>query len=546
MTLIIKSNASQGTVVVIDDWGVSIPASGGQEPFPSLDDQKSAMGSRDLLAYLTDNAHGASSSTLILNDSTTDIAQADVEEFLGSLIQYDGASNFGIAKNDSAGEIRQDLTTNAGSPSQLNNWQLGTALDANSFAITNLPAPSAGGDAANKTYVDAVAQGLDVKESVRAGTVEILDNNTDISGSPAYNNVGGTSTRGQITATLAVSGTFTVDGVAFATTGDRILIKNEGDGAGMGGDANGIWVVTIVGTALTLDRATDFDTDAEVTAAAFTFIEEGSTLADSGWVLTTDNPITIGGASGTVLDWSQFSGAGTINAGNGLTKSGSTIDVGVGSVGIIITADAIAVDYGEVGDVVGLGSTIAAGTLDEAARADHVHTHGDRGADSAGSQHDADQVDVEATLTTIGAPDTVEGVFSNIEALFNGGQKAGKTLQFGQTTNVPSGTGVLALIGGGVPSSAVGTRMLRAGTFTGASLQVDQLDTVRAYKLSIRINGSEVASVALSTSTLGNHDAGLSAAYAAGDLLSVSVERTSGAAAKSTFDDISALVEYTE
>ena len=171
-------------------------------------------------------------------------------------------------------------------------------------------------------------EGLDVKLSCKAALAPgggILDDETDISGSPSYNNTGGTSARGQITATLAVSGVFTLDGIDVSTNGTRILLMDEAS-SGMGGDANGIWTVTVAGTSLTLDRATDFDEDDEVTANAFTFIEEG-TCADCGFVLTTNDPITIGGASGTALVWSQFSSNGVITAGNGLQKAGNEISV---------------------------------------------------------------------------------------------------------------------------------------------------------------------------------------------------------------------------
>ena len=165
--------------------------------------------------------------------------------------------------------------------------------------------------------------GLDTKESVFLGTTVDLNSNPSISGTITYNNVGGASGRGQITATLAVSDVLTVDGISIgsAQNGSRILLKNQ-----TSGDQNGIWTTTISGTSLTLDRATDFDTDEEVTAAAFTFIESGITLADTGWVLTTNDPITIGGPSGTSLSWAQFSSQGTIIAGAGLTKTGNTID----------------------------------------------------------------------------------------------------------------------------------------------------------------------------------------------------------------------------
>lgn len=180
------------------------------------------------------------------------------------------------------------------------------------FKITNLATPVADTDAANKGYVDAARSGLDVKQSVRAASTANV--------SVTYNATGGTSTRGQITAAPN-----TLDGVTLAAN-DRILLKNQSTGA-----QNGIWVVSTLGTGANgvWDRATDFDTDAEVTAGAFAFVEEGTTNGDSGWVLATNNPITIGGASGTALTFNQFSSAGSgvssFSAGTtGLTPSTAT------------------------------------------------------------------------------------------------------------------------------------------------------------------------------------------------------------------------------
>ena len=77
-----------------------------------------------------------------------------------------------------------------------------------------------------------------------------------------------------------------------------------------------------------MTRATDADADAEVTAGLFTFVEEGTTNADNGYVLTTNDSITVGSTS---LTFTQFSGAGQIVAGDALTKSGNTLNVAVGN-----------------------------------------------------------------------------------------------------------------------------------------------------------------------------------------------------------------------
>ena len=220
------------------------------------------------------------------------------------------------------------------------------SVSLNSQTITNLADPVNAQDAATKAYVDAARSGLDVKQSVRAASTANV--------TVTYNATGGTSTRGQITAAPT-----TLDGVTLVAN-NRILLKDQTTGA-----QNGIYVVTTLGTGSNgvWDRATDFDQDAEVTPGAFTFVEEGTTNADSGWVLTTDGTITIGGSSGTSIAFAQFSGAGQITAGAGLTKTGNTLDV-VGTANrITVNADSIDISSSYVGQstITTLG-TIGTGT----------------------------------------------------------------------------------------------------------------------------------------------------------------------------------------
>lgn len=98
----------------------------------------------------------------------------------------------------------------------------------------------------------------------------------------------------------ALSGLLTVDGVVLVA-GDRVLVKNQTTGS-----QNGIYVVA----AGAWSRATDFDENSEVTAGALVPVEAGSTQADSLWMLTTDNPITVGAKA---LVFSQVN--------NGLTQA---------------------------------------------------------------------------------------------------------------------------------------------------------------------------------------------------------------------------------
>jgi hypothetical protein len=111
-----------------------------------------------------------------------------------------------------------------------------------------------------------------------------------------------------------------------------------------------------------LTRATDFDNSpgTEVGPGVFFFVEQGTTQADNGYVITSDDAITIGT---TAIDFVQFSGAGQITAGDGLTKSGNTINAVGTSNRIDISADAIDISTSYVGQssITTLG-TIGTGT----------------------------------------------------------------------------------------------------------------------------------------------------------------------------------------
>jgi len=191
--------------------------------------------------------------------------------------------------------------------------------------------PTDAAHAATKGYVDAARQGLDVKRSVRAATTAAVN----------------------LTNQLEAGDTIDTDVVLVA--GDRVLVKNQGTAS-----ENGIYVVQSSGAAV---RATDANGTADtgtVSGGTFTFVEEGAVNADSGWVVSTNGAITVGTDP---MNWVQFSGAGQVIAGDGLTKDGNTLNVGGTTDRITVTANAvdIASTYAGQNTITTLG-TITTGT----------------------------------------------------------------------------------------------------------------------------------------------------------------------------------------
>ena len=195
------------------------------------------------------------------------------------------------------------------------------------YKLTNLADPVSNSDAANKNYVDTVAQGLNIHDPVAAATTTTLAATTG--GTVTYNN--GTAGVG---ATLTLSVALTVlDGYTLAT-GDRIIVKNEVAAAN-----NGVYTINSAKTVLT--RATDADTTAELNGGDFFFVQNGTVNDNTGWVVV-DKVTTIGT---TPVVFSQFSGAGTYTAGDGLALTGNVFSaVAASGGGIYVNSGGISVD----------------------------------------------------------------------------------------------------------------------------------------------------------------------------------------------------------
>jgi hypothetical protein len=172
-------------------------------------------------------------------------------------------------------------------------------LAGNATQVFAVASPTQASHAANKAYVDGVAQGLDVKGSVRVATTAPLAN---------------------------LAGLQVVDSVQLGV-GDRVLVKNQADAK-----ENGLYIAT--GGSWT--RADDADNSplAEFTAGLFVFVEEGDTNSQAGFVCSSPNtPLyEVNGIAAIELDavpveFVQFSGAGQILAGTGIDKSGNTLSL---------------------------------------------------------------------------------------------------------------------------------------------------------------------------------------------------------------------------
>lgn len=229
---------------------------------------------------------------------------------------YDGSAAVTIA-------VDSTIATTSSSQT-LTNKTLGsgTALSADlsaaTYKVTGLGTPTNASDAATKAYVDGVAEGLHVHASVVAASTS----NVALPTAPA-----------------------TLDGVSLSLN-DRVLLKNQSTTS-----ENGIYVV-INGD---LARAADYNTAAEIDPGDFVFVSGGTVNDNTGWVQT--QTVTTLGTD--PISFTQFSGAGTYLAGNGLTLTGNTFSINTGTTVDISTAQTL------TNKTLALGSNTISGTIAE-------------------------------------------------------------------------------------------------------------------------------------------------------------------------------------
>ena len=282
-------------------------------------------------------ADDAITTAKILDSNVTNAKLANSTMTLGSSTLTLGAITTDVAGITSlvVDNMNMDLntisTTNTNGNLVLDPNGTGT-VDVNSHKITSVANPTAILDAANKQYVDSVAQGLQVKAAVVAATT------ANIAGT--YSNGAGT-----ITPTSSVT---TIDGVSI-NDGDRILVKDQSTAV-----ENGVYVTSGSGSLLT--RASDSTSAADLTAGQFFFIQSGTNNGDAGFVQT--NIITTVGSDNIV--YTQFSGAGQIIDGAAISKTGNQLDVVVDDSSIEVVADALQIK------ALGVTNAMLAGSIENA------------------------------------------------------------------------------------------------------------------------------------------------------------------------------------
>jgi hypothetical protein len=268
-------------------------------------------------------ADGSVTNTALVNDSvtigSTEITLGSAETSINGLVQFD-VGNLRISGNEIS-------STNVDGVIAFVPNGTGS-ISASNSRIINVSTPTNIKDAANKEYVDAVAQGLNIKPAVRAATVANLV--------ATYDN--GTNGQGA-TLTSTSNGLLPdIDDVTSWVVNDSVLVKEQTSAV-----ENGRYVITQLGNGSTpwiLTRFTGADQSEEI-PGMFVFVQEGTLFNATGWVAYVDPfPMVIGTDDIEIV---QFSGAGEYTAGNGLSINGQEFNVNVDDSSIEIFSDILRV-----------------------------------------------------------------------------------------------------------------------------------------------------------------------------------------------------------
>jgi len=237
----------------------------------------------------------------ISHEDTSSVANVSVDNSNGSVIQDLSLTFDTFGHVTGATTATVNLDDRYYTETESDNLFVNVAGDTMTGFLTLHADPTSDLHAATKRYVDSAVQGLEPKQSVKAAS----------------------------TANIAtLSGELTIDGIALVA-GDRVLVKDQTTAS-----QNGVYIVA----SSTWTRSADMD-DWDELVSAYLFVERGTVNGDNGYLCTVDAGGTLGT---TAVTFVQFSGAGQIVAGAGLTRSGNQIDVVTANTGrIVVNADSI-------------------------------------------------------------------------------------------------------------------------------------------------------------------------------------------------------------
>ena len=253
--------------------------------------------------------------------------------------------------------------------------QNGGDIVLNANAAAYYGSVSAENEIATHGYVDNAISGLDWKNAVH---VKIDTNVNNLS---------------------AAAGEYDGHTLTTADVGLRVLLVGQSTSS-----QNGIYVISDVEGDVVLTRSTDADAYTELLGAAV-YVAEGTQYGGTSWVQSNAYLTDFSGQN-----WTQFSGQGSVTAGDGITVDGLevsidrvTVDTWYDLTGSAANAQSAAEDYAD-----GLASN-----YDAAGSADTAQTNAQNYADGLASNYDSSG---SAATAQTNAQNYADGLASNYDA----------------------------------------------------------------------------------------------------------------------------------
>jgi len=325
------SVTSNGVAVKVDD--TSIEDNGSDQ----LSIKDGGVGVNELAAAVAGGGlTGGGGSALAVNvdDSSLEIATDTLQ------VKSGGVTNDMLAGSIALSKLAEAVIEADGGQAFTADQSMG------SNKLTSLSNGTDANDAVNKSQLDAAVSGISWKEPAQVGnlignaTIATIDGLTPAAGDSYVATDAGTPTAGTSDA-LAAGDVAEFDGTSW-----KKIVSNSG-----GYVPSGTRAILSTTTAL-ISPYTDATDDGKIVdfSGSSNTGSDTSDAVEGNAVLVVDpNNVSVYDDLGYVFEgtvpsgaWVQFTGAGQINAGDGLTKSGNTLNVGQGN-GVNVTADAIAV-----------------------------------------------------------------------------------------------------------------------------------------------------------------------------------------------------------